>query len=490
MKSQIFLLLILLPGFVFSQSLEERRTYYDPLSRAYLHEAWTVIAGTATKHGTYKEFDKQGGLIIEASFKNNKLNGEYKRYYLDYQTSSGVLKQKHIYKDDFVIEEWSYFKDGTKNYHKRIDGDWTYWHRNGQVGMKASLHPGGQWADGDAFAPKGDDLFIKNGLGQIVKVKEIKWYFQDGKLSSENYFNQDGISIKNITYSEPGRKKSEWFKQNNSDTYTEVLYYENFSKAVSTEFVLVPMDQSKGRNNILNIVKQGIQTRWDEGGAQVNQGSYLNDRRVGVWKVYYNSDFTEEVYLHSEAGYYRTITYDQQGKISGVVKDYFISGQLQWEGQLLEEFPDKPHGECKRYYQNGQLQSIRNFNAGANHGAWTLFSENGVKTREDQWSNGQIASRTMWSDEGVLQITQKFGTISHSDYGTSFGSQAMAREVFAADSKWFYGNETLESEGYYLVDTYKGSQTKLGVWKYYDTNGKVIKEEYYNLNGELTNKPK
>ena len=51
-----------------------------------------------------------------------------------------------------------------------------------------------------------------------------------------------------------------------------------------------------------------------------------------VDKIYYDSDW--KVSNQSDAEYYRLVSLDKNGKPIGKVKDYYLSGVLQWEGQL------------------------------------------------------------------------------------------------------------------------------------------------------------
>lgn len=48
----------------------------------------------------------------------------------------------------------------------------------------------------------------------------------------------------------------------------------------------------------------------------------------------------------SDADYYRLITFDEKGKPLGKVKDYYITGELQWEGYF--SYVDK-YDNSKRY---------------------------------------------------------------------------------------------------------------------------------------------
>lgn len=84
MKKTKLILLILLycfPTSVFAQTLENRTTYFNPYTQTQISEKYTVIKGTPTKHGTYKKYDKEGTLVYQATYKDNKKNGPAKSYY-------------------------------------------------------------------------------------------------------------------------------------------------------------------------------------------------------------------------------------------------------------------------------------------------------------------------------------------------------------------------------------------------------------------------
>ena len=476
---------ILHVGVVTAQSLETIRTYFDPLTKTALKESWTVIAGTPTKQGLYKEYDREGNIIQQANFKNNKLNGERLRYYIDYQLSTGKLRLKQVYANDKLVEETSYKKSGRKNYHKVVKGTWTYWHDDGSVAMKATLYPGGSWdtsADvsaSDFDAPKGDDFYIINSLGTLVKVKEIKFYL-NGKVVGENYFATDGLSIKNIDYNTQGQKTSEWVKDQSSGLYTETLYYETGPKAVSTQFKLV-RDPKAGNYQHYMVVKEGDQIRWDESGQVVNRGRYIDNRRVGPWKVYFDQDW-KEVPLPSEASFYREITYSDESVPTGPVADYYANGQKQWEGYLLSENPDVFDGVNKFYYPNGQLKAEQNYLKGYLNGESKTYKESGELTILDTYDNGLSKTRIEYYLSGETMRKSSFEEV---EFGVGPAGLRSART-----SKLFIGNTEEFNESGELISEGKINYTlqppgKFEDWVYYDKNGTVIKYEKYDHTGSL-----
>ncbi len=91
---------------------------------------------------------------------------------------------------------------------------------------------------------------------------------------------------------------------------------------------------------------------------------------------YFDADWNRLGSKESGA-YYREITYDVNGKPVGKVREHYITGELQFEGQLLSINPDTLDAKCVWYHRNGQ------------------------KNREVTYQNGNAVSTTrIWSEEG------------------------------------------------------------------------------------------
>ncbi len=480
MKNYIpIIILVFLAKIAFCQAPEERRTYYD-IYNTKVKESWSVKAGTSIKHGEYRELDQSGDIITKANFTDNKLNGAVTRYHTVNNRSTGVVRLEQVYRMGEFIEETSYFNNGKINYKKVNRGTWTYYHKNGQAGMIASVHPGGQWnGEGDSEMPKGDEFYLLNPSGTPINVKDIKWYSEDGKLLGENYFNSKGISIKNINYNLEGSKTSEWFKDEGSGLYTEVLYYENGTHAVSTQFVL-ERKNVQDQYEHLKVVKNGMQKRWNENGTLISQGTYEDDIRIGTWKIYYDEKWNE-VPLPSEASYYREIELNSNGQPKGVVKDYYINGVLQAEGRLSSINPDVKDGEYRVYYSSGKLQSIENLNQGVYNGLVTLFDESGDKKRVDSLVNNQVAKREFWAN-GWKNGEASFETMEFAQ-DPNDSMNPYKDQYLVGHYVLYYSDGTIESKGDYNHSL--NPIKKMGKWIYYDENGNQTKKEVWSNTGRL-----
>jgi S1-C subfamily serine protease len=97
-----------------------------------------------------------------------------------------------------------------------------------------------------------------------------------------------------------------------------------------------------------------------------------------------------------KAAYYREITYDAGGRPVGVVKNYYISGQLQWQGYItaINKDAETRHGWCTWYYPNGQFQQQSYYFYGKRDSTTFYWNEKGDLTGEEDYKNNLLDG--MW----------------------------------------------------------------------------------------------
>ncbi len=78
---------------------------------------------------------------------------------------------------------------------------------------------------------------------------------------------------------------------------------------------------------------------------------------------YYDADW-KRLSSEESASFYREIDYDRNGQPIGIVKDYYITGELQFVGELVTVNPDTLNGLCIWYYQNGQRRKEASYQKG------------------------------------------------------------------------------------------------------------------------------
>ena len=471
---------ILTQGNSIAQSLQTRTSYYDPYTATKIHEKWTVISGTPTKQGEYREYDRNGGIIQKATFKNNKLSGERTWYYVDNGFSSGLTKLKQTFQNDLVVEEYSYKRDGTKNYHKKANGNWTYFNSDGTVSLLIEPWPGYQWkmsASGSDYSmPKGDDLCLIGQDGNRELVKSIKWYL-GGKLVSENLFDPMGISYKNFSKKEDGTSVKEWSRDVETSIYTEAQYDDQGEKQTVKQFIIEPAIAGNYDGDV-KVVPHGKTIIYQNDGELIHDRRYEYGQKDGSWKYYYDSDWNEITFPEG-ASFYRDITYEK-GRPVGAVKDYFMDGTLHWEGYITSDFPDILNGYCKLYNQNGILIREGEYENNVKQGIHKDYDNRGNLVSQNTYNGGNSLSSTQFYENGITKSVQVYKTIEYSDNP----NLSIRDKLLVGDVKLYRIDGSLESEG--LINYNLDPSVKVKEWKYYDSKGRVIKKEVYNKFGNIT----
>jgi len=126
-------------------------------------------------------------------------------------------------------------------------------------------------------------------------------------------------------------------------------------------------------------------------------------KRTGLWTQLLNDKFQYVTDIR-QAKFYRIITY-KSGKPFGIVKDYFLSGQIQGTSKLLSEEPDVFDGIMENYYENGNKNSRGNYIKGKPDGIHRDWFENGNLKSEMNLKKGKLNGKyKAWHENGTLAI--------------------------------------------------------------------------------------
>lgn len=139
----------------------------------------------------YKEYYK-GSLIEHSFYKDDKVEGEYKRYYLSgnfsrhcYCKGGKIEGEDKFYYDNMVIKEHSFYKDC------KLEGDYKEHFYNGK--LSKHHHFKNNKLEGEYKEYYYDGNLKKHCYYKDGKLDgEFKIYSEDGKLD-ENRFYKDGI---------------------------------------------------------------------------------------------------------------------------------------------------------------------------------------------------------------------------------------------------------------------------------------------------------
>jgi S1-C subfamily serine protease/antitoxin component YwqK of YwqJK toxin-antitoxin module len=111
-----------------------------------------------------------------------------------------------------------------------------------------------------------------------------------------------------------------------------------------------------------------------------------------------------------DAAFYRLVTYESDHKPKGVVKDFYISGQLQNEFTAAyldydDEGKNFYEGEAKWYAPNGKIQQKKYYYNNKTNGKETFFYENGQISQETEYDHGiRNGTYKQWYQTGNPKI--------------------------------------------------------------------------------------
>jgi S1-C subfamily serine protease len=111
--------------------------------------------------------------------------------------------------------------------------------------------------------------------------------------------------------------------------------------------------------------------------------------------IYFDKDWKET--YKSNAEFYRVINLGESGVPSGIVSDFFITGELQWQGKFLSKNYSCPDAESCRF-----------------DGVCTWYHKNGRKSMEGLYSDGKlVGDETQWDTNGrVTKVTKLWETVT------------------------------------------------------------------------------
>jgi antitoxin component YwqK of YwqJK toxin-antitoxin module len=309
------------------------------------------------KQGTWKEFYENDQLAWEKRYKNDVLNGYFKRY-----DANGRLLEAVLYIDGVAQKESDLVV---------------------QLEMKRSYHPNGQleWEggydlEGNAHGPH---VFFDE-KGKIIEVKVFEravllakgelnedgqrigyWeeYYFDGKIKAKGKY-KNGIKVGewNHYYDNGEQEQLGKYNKDGKPTGLWVWYYENGN-------ILREENFRKG-------LEDGSYVEYSRSGKVITKGDFLDGRKEGIW-VYEMGDYREE-------GNYR------DDRKEGVWKYYYNDGTLLFIGEYID---GNPEGKHRYYYSDGILKREENYSVGEPSGVWKSYTSDGELFLTAVYRNGK-----------------------------------------------------------------------------------------------------
>lgn len=334
------------------------------------------------RHGAQKEYFTHGGLKVEAHYHRGLRDGPYREYH-----QQGEI-QKAVNYEVLKI-------DGQKK--SVLHGDAAFYIRNGYLSRQGRYKKG-------------------------VEEGTWKFYDQNGNISEEKVFEGGRMAGTHITYYPNGQVKSK--AEVYEDVTTDNVHHEKLVKGWSKRYF------ENGSPEHFAEYKNGHATgndkRWYEEGGLRNESELVDENRR-ITK-YYDREGILTLYIEEkktfkkgyprwvkhgemrnyENGRLSAITSYANGENHGKFEHYGPEGEILTSGRVHK---GKPVGVIKRFYENGQLQSIdqKDFtiywqgDTGIVENGWQKrWAENGQLTYATLKDMGQSVYSATYSEEGVL----------------------------------------------------------------------------------------
>ncbi len=353
-----------------------------------------------------------------------------------------------------------------------------------------------------------------NSQDSINQNTYKKYYYDNGKISSEGFIKNEKPDGYWKTYYENGILKSEgnrksflldstWKFYNNAGELKVEINYKNNKKNglrityIENEkieegfiedtkqgftYVYYPSGKLKQKTNFKNGKENGISKKFAEDGriitiTEYKQGFIVNREYINrldknglkqdLWVYFYDNEKkkTEINYKNNlKNGYYKE--YDKEGKLTKIEK--YINNELQEDVQELKEYEIK-----KDYYSNGKVKIEGSYINGVAEGIRREFDKEGKIEKAYIFNKGRIIGI------GIVDVYgKKQGKwLEYYQTGQIKAEGKYTNNVKINEWKYYYKNKNLEQIG-----SYNNKGEVDGKWKWYYQSGNLQREENY-ING-------
>jgi antitoxin component YwqK of YwqJK toxin-antitoxin module len=198
-------------------------------------------------------------------------------------------------------------------------------------------------------------------------------------------------------------------------------------------------------------------------------------------KVIYYDEYQTKT-TRSHADYYRIIHYDSGGKPIGIVREYYMTKKIKWQGKLLADDPkDVFDSICCGYYQNGKKEYRTFYINGKREGIDSSFYENGQLRYAIHFKNDLIEGENIDYDKNGSIYSRCFyvhGELSGSyiyyfPNGTISSKSNYVNGLKEGKAMRWYESGKLWEQKNYHKDTLDGESVS-----YYENGGVRTKENY------------
>lgn len=360
-----------------------------------------------------------------------------------------------------------------------------------------------------------------------TKIEYKRFFYQNGKISSEGYMKEDVPIGYWKSYYITGVLKSEGKWNNNKldsvwifydqlgDTTEKINYYLGKKSGYQFKYYQTENDKNKvySKELYINRKRNGVSYYFYVNGKIRKEIPYENHKKQGIGYEYDNNEniITITRYRNNEIIINETINrYNKEGKREGTWKEFYKNGKVKEEKNYLD---GKLNGLFKIYNEEGKLLE-------------TLYYKNGqvdlsgeeyeidVNIKEDYDEYGNLLFQGSFKNEKPVGTHRWFddkGNVIKSKTYNIYGNliaegivllngkedgdwiyyhnngKIKAKGTFSKGNKnkkwtYYYDNGNVQQVGNYSNGKYSGN------WKWYYKTRELLKEEFYlygNLDGEV-----
>ena len=319
-----------------------------------------------------------------------------------------------------------------------------------------------------------------------------RFYYENGKLSSEGFMRDGKPDGYWKTYGESGFIKSEgnrvnfkldsiWtFYSDSGQIILKITYLDGKKNGIRTTY----QETEVTEENFVNDVKQGLTVTYYPNGKRWKEVNFIDGLEEGTGKEFAKDDGRVIKLTTYKKGFITDIEninrIDKAGMKQGKWIGYYEEGNINWEGEFKN---DLKNGYFKEYSKEGNLLITQKYIDGILQEEVEELAKLDIKT--EYYPSGKpkiVASYKNNIPEGVRREYSPDGEIVA---GYIFKSgillgEGIVDEAGIKDGPWkeYYPNGAVKNIGIYE----KGK--RVGEWKFYHPNGKLEQIGSYNKDGK------
>jgi len=351
--------------------------------------------------------------------------------------------------------------------------------------------------DNNDIIPNGyNKFYFDNGKvsseGNLISGKpEGYWktYFESGQLKSEGdrldfelhgnwiFYTAEGFVKDEITYL--GGKKNGVSKKYDIEGRLSIVSYYKSDVKDSIETTYYPNGNVHTEIPFVNGLEEGTGYEYDSidgriitiykfkaGYLRSKQKINRNDnagRKQGKWLVFYDN------------GILRTEGYYKNGKRNGVFKEYDKNGSLKEINKFDEDIPDLEAQETvildirSTYYEDGTINTTGTYKEGKKEGTHRVYDKQGNIIDGFIYKDGKVIRKGIVDESGLYQKNWEFYFVN---------GEVKLKGEFVNSKKqgtWMYFYKTGKKK---QVGKFKNGKAS-GSWYWYFKNGVIHREESY-----------